>query len=116
MNDFPEFMKNPANKIDPGSQFTKDIEGFVFNGADGSQMAYWTNPAGGKSAEHTHDYDEYMVVVQGQYTLIIGDKKYPIAPGDEFCIKKGTLHGGDSLPGTRMIHCFGGKRAERVKK
>jgi len=116
MNDFPEFMKNPANKIDPGSQFTKDIEGFVFDGADGSQMAYWTNLVGGKSAEHTHDYDEYMVVVHGQYTVIIGDKKYPLASVDEFFIKKGTIHGGDSLPGTRMIHCFCGKRAERVKK
>ena len=44
MNDFPEFMKNPANKIDPGSQFTKRIEGYVFDGVDGSQVAYWTNP------------------------------------------------------------------------
>jgi len=44
-----------------------------------------------------------MVVVHGQYTVIIGDKKYPLASGDEFFIKKGTIHGGDSLPGTRTI-------------
>ena len=115
MHDFTEFMKNPLNKIDPGSQFTRGIEGYVFDGADGSQMAYWTNPVGGHSGEHTHEYDEYLVVVQGQYVVLIGDKKYPLNPGDEFFIKKGTPHSGDSLPYTRTIHCFGGKRAERVK-
>jgi quercetin dioxygenase-like cupin family protein len=115
MNEFPEFMQNPANKIDPGSQFTKGITGWVFDGADGSQMCYWTNPVGGHSAEHTHDYDEYMVVVRGQYTVIIGDKKFVLGPGDEFLIKKGLAHSGDSSPHTRTIHCFGGKRADRVK-
>ena len=116
MDQFPEFMRNPVNKIDSGSQFTKGIEGFVFDGADGSQMAFWTNQAGGKSVEHSHNYDEYMVVVQGQYTVIIGTLKVTLNPGKEFTIKKGILHGGESVPGTRTIHCFGGKRAERVKK
>ena len=116
MNDFPEFMKNPANKIDPGSQFTKGIEGYVFDGADGSQVAYWTNPIGGNSVEHTHEYDEYMVVVQGQYTVIVGEIEFPLTAGKEFLIKKGTPHRGISKPGTRTIHAFGGKRADRAKK
>jgi quercetin dioxygenase-like cupin family protein len=116
MNDFPEFMKNPANKIDPGSQFTKGIEGFVFDGADGSQMAFWTNPVGGKSVEHAHEYDEYMVVVDGQYNVVIGNVKIPLTPGKEFFIPRGTIHGGESLSNTRTIHCFGGKRVERAKK
>jgi hypothetical protein len=38
MNDFPEFMKNPANRIASGSQATPGVEGYVFDGADGSQM------------------------------------------------------------------------------
>jgi len=37
-------MKNPLNKIDPGSQFTRGIEGYVFDGADGSRWLMWTNP------------------------------------------------------------------------
>ena len=115
MNDFPEFMRNPANKIDSRTQYTKGIEGYVFDGADGSQMAFWTTKEGGKSAEHTHEYDEYMVVVQGQYTVTIGEKRFPVGIGQEFLIKKGSLHGGESLPNTRTIHAFGGKRAERVK-
>ncbi|MGA2143255.1 MAG: hypothetical protein ABSG94_12690 [Brevinematales bacterium] len=43
MKDFPDFMKNPENRIKKSSQFTKDIEGFVYDGKDGSQMAFWTS-------------------------------------------------------------------------
>lgn len=114
MNDFPEFMKNPANKISQQSQYAKGIEGYIFDGADGSQMAYWTCPKDGQSAEHVHDYDEYMVVVQGRYTLIIGGKRISLGAGQEFLIKKGVPHGGEVIAGTRTIHAFGGKRAKRV--
>ena len=114
MGQFPEFMRNPVNRIEAETQYTKDIEGFVYDGIDESQMAFWTSPTGGASAEHIHPYDEYFVVVEGQYTLIIGEKRIPIGVGEEFFIPKGTSHSGVSLPGTRTIHAFGGKRARRV--
>jgi quercetin dioxygenase-like cupin family protein len=114
MDTFPAFMRNPANKIAAESQYTDDIEGYVYDGADGSQMAFWTYPKTRKSAEHVHDYDEYMLVVQGLYTLIIGQKRVPLGPGQEYLIPKGTVHGGEVTAGTRTIHAFGGKRARRV--
>ena len=116
MNDFPEFMKNPANKVALKTQFTKDIEGYIFNGADGSQVVFWTNAAGGTSIEHTHAYDEWVMVVQGQYTLIVGAIEFPPTAGKEFYTQKGTPHSGISKPGTRTIHAFGGKRAEQAKQ
>lgn len=75
MKDFPDFMKKPANLIDKNSQYTDGIEGYVFNGADGSQIAFWTCYQNRDSKEHTHDFDEYFVLVQGWYTVIIGKKK-----------------------------------------
>jgi mannose-6-phosphate isomerase-like protein (cupin superfamily) len=114
MKEFPEFMKNPANKIAAETQYTSGITGYVFDGVDGSQMAFWTNPGGGKSAEHVHEYDEYFVVVQGRYILILDGKRIPLNVGDEYFIPKGTVHGGESTLGTRTIHAFGGKRARRV--
>ena len=42
MKDFPEFMKNPTHPVGQESQYNEGIEGYVFNGADGSQMAFWT--------------------------------------------------------------------------
>jgi hypothetical protein len=40
MKDFPAFMKHPANKISASSQATPGVEGYVFDGADGSQMHF----------------------------------------------------------------------------
>ena len=39
---FPAFVRSPANRIAASSQFTDDVEGYVFDGADGSQVALWT--------------------------------------------------------------------------
>lgn len=116
MNDFPGFMKNPANMIDPSSQFTPGIEGYVFDGIDGSQMAFWTYGKDAASAEHEHTYDEYILVVQGQYNLIIDGKVIPLKAGDEYVIPKGTTHAGEAFSGTRAIYAFGGERAKRVAK
>ena len=116
MDAFPECMKHPANRISTETQYTKGIEGFVFDGVDGSQMAFWTYQDGGKSAEHMHDYDEYFTVVQGQYTVIMNGKRIPVGVGEEFLIPKGTLHSGEAVAGTRAIYAFGGKRAKRVSQ
>ncbi|MCJ7833002.1 MAG: cupin domain-containing protein [Deltaproteobacteria bacterium] len=116
MDAFPEFMKHPANRISTETQYTKGIEGFVFDGVDGSQMAFWTYQDGGKSAEHVHDYDEYFTVVQGQYTVIMNGKRIPVGVGEEFLIPQGTLHSGEAVAGTRAIYAFGGKRAKRVSQ
>jgi mannose-6-phosphate isomerase-like protein (cupin superfamily) len=113
MNGFPAFMKNSKNKISSRSQYSKGIQGYVYDGADGSQMAFWTHEIDGISQEHVHDYDEYFVVIQGRYILIIGGRKIPIGVGQEYFIPKGLAHAGEYSAGTRTIHAFGGKRAKR---
>jgi quercetin dioxygenase-like cupin family protein len=114
MDEFPEFMRRAVNRIATAGQATPGVEGYVFDGADGSQMAFWTCPLTALSAAHSHDYDEYMVVVQGSYTLLIGEQRIPLKAGDEYVIAKGLVHAGQVAGGTRTIHCFGGHRAERV--
>jgi mannose-6-phosphate isomerase-like protein (cupin superfamily) len=113
VEDFPEFMKAAANKIATSSQATPGVEGYVYDGADASQMAFWTCHESANSAPHVHDYDEYMVVVQGRYTLIFGDKRVPVNAGEEYLITRGLWHGGEVVAGTRTIHAFGGRRAQR---
>jgi quercetin dioxygenase-like cupin family protein len=103
-------MKQPANRIGEESQYTEDIEGYVFDGADGSQMAYWTCHQDRDSKKHAHEYDEYLVVVQGEYTVIIDGDEKPLLAGQECFIPKRTSHSGKAIAGTRTIHCFGGKR------
>jgi len=114
MDSFPEFMKHPANRIAQGSQSTPGVDGYVFDGADGSQMAFWTCAQSAVSIPHVHDYDEYFVVVRGCYTLVIDGQRIPVRAGEEYFIPKGTWHGGEPVAGTRTIHAFGGRRASRV--
>lgn len=114
MNEFPEFMRHPSNRIAPASQATPGVEGYVFDGLNGSQMAFWTCHETASSAPRTHDFDEYMIVVQGCYTLIIGDQRIPVRAGEEYLIPKGLRHTGEPVAGTRTIHAFGGQRAKRI--
>jgi quercetin dioxygenase-like cupin family protein len=114
MTDFPEFMKHPANRIAKTQQATPGVEGYVFDGADGSQMAFWTCSETAVSAEHVHDYDEYMIVVEGCYTLIVDGARIPLEAGHEHFIPRGVTHGGEVRAGTRTIHAFGGHRADRA--
>jgi len=65
MKEFPEFMKRHVNRIAVSSQATPGVEGYVFDRVDGSQMAFWTCSETTPSAPHVHEFDEYMVVVQG---------------------------------------------------
>src|SRR5258708_32408029 len=88
MEDFPEFMKCSANRIAASSQSTPGVEGYVFDGADGGQMAFWTCHQTAASPPHMHDYDEYMIVVHGCYTLIVGGKRIPVNVGAEAFIPK----------------------------
>jgi mannose-6-phosphate isomerase-like protein (cupin superfamily) len=116
MDDFPDFMKRPANRIATSSQATPGVEGYLFDGVDGSQMAFWTCREAAVSEPHVHDYDEYMVVVQGCFTLVIEGQRIPIRAGQEYFIPKGLWHGGEPLAGTRTIHAFGGRRACRAEE
>jgi len=101
-----------GNRIGRSSQATPGVEGYVFEGAQGTQMAFWTCARTESSTEHVHDYDEYMVVVQGCYTLIINGERIQLKAGKEYIIP----HSGEVVAGTRTIHAFGGHRADRVQK
>jgi quercetin dioxygenase-like cupin family protein len=116
MDAFPEFMKNLANRIARSNQATPGVEGYVFDGADESQMTFWTCTQTANSAEHVHAFDEYMLVVQGCYTLLIDGRRIPVKAGEEFLIPRGVRHGGEVLAGTRTIYVFGGHRADRERQ
>jgi len=107
-------MKHPVNRIARSGQATPGVEGYVFDGADGSQMAFWKCRETAASAAHAHEFDEYMLVVEGCYTLIIGGERIPVRVGEEYFIPHGVVHGGEVVGGTRTIHAFGGRRAERA--
>ncbi|MCL4500458.1 MAG: cupin domain-containing protein [Deltaproteobacteria bacterium] len=107
-------MRHPYNKVWVKTPFREGVEGYVFDGADGGQMIIWTCGADGTSPEHVHDFDEYLVVVQGKYTVIIDGEKIALEVGQEYLIPTGQAHAGEYLAGTRTIHAYEGRRAKRA--
>ena len=63
-----------------------------------------------------NDYDEYFVVVEGEYRLKMNDEVILLRKGDEYHVPKGTPHSGESKRGTRTIYAFGSKRAKRINE
>jgi quercetin dioxygenase-like cupin family protein len=113
MSDFPAFVRNPLNRIARSSQFTDDIEGYVFDGVNGSQVALWTSRADRVSKEHVHDFDEYVLVIEGKCTAIVEGRRIELVAGQELFVPKGTRQAMEVIAGTRTMHVFGGKRARR---
>lgn len=113
MPDFPAFIRNPLNRIARSSQFTDDIEGFVWDGTAGSQVCLWTCKADRTSKEHAHDFDEYVLVIEGKCTAILEGRRVELGAGQELHIPKGTRQSMEVVAGTRTMHVFGGKRARR---
>ena len=110
MGTFPSFMFREENRIPASQQNTPDIEGYYYTAPDGSQMAFWIYKSDRVSKEHTHDYDEWMIVVEGEYLVTIDGKEHLLHAGDELFIPKGSVQGGRVKKGTRSIHVFGGQR------
>ncbi len=113
MEDFPKFMKNKLNHISGNQQNTKDIDGYYYTANDGSQMAFWSCYSDQVSKPHQHRFDEYTIVVSGQYIAMIDGKEIVLNPGDEIFVPKGTLQGGRYIAGTRTISAFGGRRINK---
>jgi mannose-6-phosphate isomerase-like protein (cupin superfamily) len=110
-------MRHPANLIRARDQRTPGIVGYIFDGADGSQIAFWTHtgPAVQEPGLDSHDFDEWLVVVQGEYELEVEGQRTLMRAGDEAFIPRGSSHAGRYSTGvTRTIHAFGGHRADRA--
>ena len=86
------------------------------DGADGCEVAFWIAKADQTSTEHSHDFDEYVLVVEGLATVIIGNERTVLTVGREMVIPKGTRQRMAVTAGTRTIHVFGGKWARRERE
>ena len=113
MGDFPRFVRNPKNRIAASSQYTEGVEGWLFDGAEGSQAALWQCSTDRTSTEHAHDFDEYVLVIQGRCSVSIGDSTTVLTAGHELVVPKGTRQRMEVAAGTRTLHVFGGRSAER---
>jgi quercetin dioxygenase-like cupin family protein len=113
MTDFPAFMRNPADLVAASSEHAPGVSGYVFDGAEGAQMAFWTAENDAEMTEHAHDFDEWFIVIEGSCLLVLDGAERRVGAGEECFIPAGTRIAGRVVAGTRTVHAFGGKRAER---
>lgn len=115
MTEFPKFMRKKCNAVKMTRQ-AGGLKGYVFEGTDGTQIVFWQGTQGGTSVMHTHDYDEYAIVVQGTFTGTVGGKKVTLKAGDECFIPAGVPHDGTYSEDYRAIDAFGGQRVARASQ
>lgn len=60
--------------------------------------------------ENVHEFDEYVICVDGEYVEIFNGEEHILHKGDELLVPMGVPHHGRVRKGTRTIHIFGGKR------
>jgi hypothetical protein len=74
-------------------------------------MVFWTYPRSQQSESGINRYDEYVVVVEGCYTIVANGTRTAYGPdqqgGPDVHIQSGLRHSREVIGGTRTIHAFG---------
>ena len=52
----------------------------------------FTFPKGDVKEAHEHPFDSDVVIVSGSIKIVVDDKEYNLAPGDEFQLGAGIIH------------------------
>ena len=114
-NRYPAFLTQAANEV-LTDDMAGGLQGFVFDGADGTQVVFWQSRNGqaGYCEPHSHDYGEYCHVLNGTYRLCMEGREILLQPGDEICIAPGVEHSGWYSADYRAIDGFERHRFERI--
>ena len=106
----PQFAKSGQDEVSLKSHFSPNIKGWVFDGKSGNQVTLWECDDDGVSQPHTHEFDEWLIVISGEYTICSERKRVPLAAGQQCYIPAGIKHWGTYKKHTQTINLFGGKR------
>jgi quercetin dioxygenase-like cupin family protein len=98
-----------ARELHVEARFT-GMEGSLFLGRNGSQAVFWECSTEEEVGPHSHDFDEYCVVLEGVCTEVVDGVEYILEKGDEILIPAGKVHSARITPPYRAIDFFGGNR------
>ncbi len=88
------------------------MAGYLFKGQNDSQIVFWECDKEMDVKPHSHDYDEYCLVVEGECREFVEGVEHVLRKGDEIMIPAGKKHWAHMTPPYRAIDYFGGKRFE----
>jgi len=106
---FPDIIRKPELEVESGWE---GLKGYMFEGRDGSQVIFWECDSEIKVPPHTHNYDEYCLVIRGVCRETVEGKTTVLQRGDEMVIPAGKKHWATMGPNYRAIDFFGGPRCK----
>jgi quercetin dioxygenase-like cupin family protein len=106
---FPDALR--AHELEVSDSIAQMV-GHLFKGQDGSQVVFWECDVEMEVKSHSHDYDEYCLVVEGVCTEFVDGVEHVLKAGDEILIPAGKKHWARMTPPYRAIDYFGGNRFE----
>ena len=68
------------------------------------RMGAITFDDGARTRLHHHDYDQVLVITDGQGILATEDEEHPVTPGDVVFVPAGERHWHGARPGASMTH------------
>lgn len=107
LHHFPGPIRTRELQVGPRME---GMEGSLFLGQNGSQIVFWECTTETEVGAHSHDFDEYCVVVEGVCAEIIDGVEHILKKGDEILIPAGKVHSARITPPYRAIDFFGGSR------
>lgn len=79
------------------------------------QLVFYQMEANARIPEHSHEYAEWAMVIEGEMELTIEGKTRNVKKGDEFLTSARAKHKWTSLTKTRVIALFSERTRYRTK-
>ena len=93
----------------------ENAKGWILQ-AEARQLLFFEFTPEANLPEHSHNYSQWGIVIEGKMELIVGGKANLYGKGDEYVVPAGAKHRAIFLAKTRVIDLFSEKTRYEPKK
>ncbi len=90
------------------------VRGWIAQGED-HQLVFFEMKPTADVPPHSHEYDQWGVVLEGEMELTIGEDARVYGPGDDYVIPAGVTHSARFLSRARVLDFFSESARYRQK-
>ena len=75
-------------------------------------VAYWDIKAGESLQMHSHEHEQILNMLEGEFELTVEGEPMHLKPGDIFVLKSHVKHGGKAISDCKILDVFQPVRAD----